>query len=113
MTGPANCMKTTRHHAHLSLCGQSNKTNNAKSKNGQKPQCGQFFDDVDVEYLQIANFSEKQVSFIFSTNFSPKTKKISRPIFEKNIKVSAFELIWRPFRISPNQKSGSVTFLPL
>ena len=28
-------------------------------KNGQKPQFGQFFDDFEVKYLQIANFSEK------------------------------------------------------
>ena len=26
---------------------------------GQKPQFGQFFDDFEVKYLQIANFSEK------------------------------------------------------
>ena len=31
-------------------------------ENGQKPQSGQFFDDLEVKYLQIANFSEKQVS---------------------------------------------------
>ena len=59
-------------------------------ENGQKPQFGQFFDDFEVKYLQIANFSEKQVSFklkvIFSTNFRPKTKKIVRTFFEKNIK---------------------------
>ena len=29
-------------------------------ENGQKPQCGHyFFDDFEVKYLQIANFSEK------------------------------------------------------
>ena len=28
-------------------------------ENGQKPQSGQFFDDLEVKYLQIANFSEK------------------------------------------------------
>ena len=91
-------------------------------ENGQKPQCGQFFDDFKVKYLQIANFSEKYVSFklkvIFSTNFRPKTKKIARAAFEKNIKVSDFGLIWRPFREylqikSFFQKYGSVTFLPL
>ena len=63
---------------------------------------GQFFDDFEVKYLQIANFSEKQVSFklkvIFSTNFRPKTKKIVSAVFDKNIKVFDFELIWRPFR---------------
>ena len=91
-------------------------------ENGQKPQFGQFFDDFEVKYLQIANFSEKQVSFklkvIFSTNFRPKTKKIVRAVFEKNIKVSDFGLIWRPFREYLQiknffQKSGSVTFLSL
>ena len=49
-------------------------------ENGQKPKFGQFFDDFEVKYFQIANFSEKMVSFqlkvIFSTNFKPKTKKI-------------------------------------
>ena len=85
-------------------------------ENGQKPKFGQFFDDFEVIYLQIANFSEKYVSF--STNFRPKTKKIVRAVFEKNIKVSDFGLIWRPFREYLQiknffQKSGSVTFLPL
>ena len=67
----------------------------------QKPQFGQFFDDFEVKYLQIVNYFEKQVSFklkvIFSTNFRPITKKIVRAVFEKNIKVSDFGLIWRPF----------------
>ena len=90
-------------------------------ENGQKPQFGQFFDDFEVKYLQIANFSEKQVSFklkvIFSTNFRPKTKKINGTVFEKNIKVSDFGLIWRPFHEYLQiknfyQKSGSATFLP-
>ena len=91
-------------------------------ENGKKPQFGQFNDDFEVKYLQIANFSEKQVSFklkvIFSTNFRPKTKKINGTVFEKNIKVSDFGLIWRPFCEYLQikfffQKSGSVTFLPL
>ena len=91
-------------------------------ENGQKPQFGQSFDNFQVKYLQIANFSEKLVSFklkvIFSTKFRPKTKKIARAVFEKNIKVSDFGLIWRPFREYLQiknffQKSGSVTFLPL
>ena len=91
-------------------------------ENGQKPQCGQFLDDFEAKYLEIAKCFEKQVSFklkvIFSTNFRPKTKKIVRAVFEKNIKVSDFGLIWRPFREYLQiknffQKSGSVTFLPL
>ena len=28
-------------------------------QNGQKPQFGQVFNDFEVKYLQIANFSEK------------------------------------------------------
>ena len=28
-------------------------------ENGQIPQFGQFFDDFEAKYLQIANFSEK------------------------------------------------------
>ena len=47
-----------------------------------------------------------------------KPKKSLEPFFEKNIKVSDFGLIWRPFREYIQiknffQKSGSVTFLPL
>ena len=48
-----------KYHAHLSLCAKSKKTNDAKSSNGQKPQFGQFFDDFEAKYLEIANFSEK------------------------------------------------------
>ena len=93
-------------------------------ENNQKPQFVQFQDGFEVKYFEVkfANFSEKYVSFklkvIFSTNFRPKTKKIVRAVFEKNIKVSDFGLIWRPFREYLQiknffQKSGSVTFLPL
>ena len=91
-------------------------------ENGQKPKFGQFFDVFEAKYLKIAIFFEKQVSFklkvIFSTNFRPKTKKIVRAVFEKNIKVSEFGLIWRLFRECLQiknffQKSGSATFLPL
>ena len=70
-------------------------------ENSQKPQFGDFFDDCEVKYLQIAKFSEIKDSFklkvIFSTNFRPKTKKNVRVISEKNIKVSDFGLIWRSF----------------
>ena len=56
-------------------------------ENGQKPQVGQFLDDFEVKYLEIADFTEKQVSFklkvIFSTNFRPKTKNIVRAVFEQ------------------------------
>ena len=60
------------------------------------------FDNFEVKYLEISNFSGKEVSFIlkviFSTNFRPKTKKIVGAVFEKNIKVSDFGLICRRFR---------------
>ena len=63
---------------------------------------GIFFDDSEVKYLQIEFFFEKYALFklmiIFSTNFRPKTKTIVRAVFEKNIKVSDFGLISRPFR---------------
>ena len=36
LTGPANCKETTRHHAHLSLCAKSRKTNDAKSRKWPK-----------------------------------------------------------------------------
>ena len=70
-------------------------------ENGQKLKFGRFFDNFEAKYLQITNFSENQVSFklkvIFSTNFRSKTKKIDGTIFEKNIKVSDFRLVWRIF----------------
>ena len=77
-------------------------------KNGHKHQFGQFFYDFEVKYLQIVNFSEKKVSFklkdIFSTNFTPKTKKIVRAVFEKKMKVSSFWANLEIFsRISPNR----------
>ena len=36
LTGPANCKETTRHHAHLSLCAKSRKTNDAKLRKWPK-----------------------------------------------------------------------------
>ena len=86
---------------------------------------GNFFDDFEFKYLQVGRFSEKKkkkvlfkLNVIFSTNFRPKTKNIVRAVFEKNIKVPDFGLIWRPFRGYLQiknffQKSGSVIFLPL
>ena len=57
LTGRANCKKTTRHHAHLSLCAKSRKTNNAKSRKWPKTSIR--------EYLQIKNFFQKSGSVIF------------------------------------------------
>ena len=82
---------------------------------------GNFFKISRPNISKIENFSGKQVSFklkvIVSTNFRPKTKKIVGAVFEKNIEVSDFGLIWRLFREYLHiknlfQKSGSVTFLP-
>ena len=89
-------------------------------ENDQTPQFGQCFDNLEVKYLQIANFSEKQVSFklkvIFSTKFRPKSKRIVSAVVEKNMKVSDFGLIWRSlpeYLLIRNtfQKSECVTFL--
>ena len=49
-------------------------------ENGQKPQFGQFFYDLEVKYLHIANFSEKYALFksrvIYSVNFRPKSLEL-------------------------------------
>ena len=58
LTGPTDCKKTTRH-AYISLYAESRKTNVAKSRKWPKTSIWAIFDDVDVKYLQIANFSEK------------------------------------------------------
>ena len=90
LTGPAYC-KTTRHHAHLSLSAKPKKVNGTKSRKWPRTSILAIFDDFEVTYLQIENFAEKQVSFklkvIFSNNFRPKTRKIVRAVFEKNISV--------------------------
>ena len=70
LTGPANCKKTTRCHAHLSLCAKSS-WEMAKNLNWDN-----FWDTFEAIYLEDASFSEKQVSFIlqviFSANFRLK-----------------------------------------
>ena len=66
-------------------------------ENGEKPQFGQCFDDFQVKISPNGKLKVK-LSVIFSTNFRSKTKKVVRDVFEKNIKVPDFGLIWRPFR---------------
>ena len=71
-------------------------------ENGKKPQFGQFNDDFEVKYLQTANFLKDRFhsnsrSYLVLTS-GHKPKKIFKAVFEKNIKVSDFGLIWRPFR---------------
>ena len=73
--------------------------------------------NISKLHLFLKNRSFK-LKVIFSTNFRTKTRNIFRAVFEKNIKVSDFGLIQRPFREYLQiknffQKSGSVTFLPL
>ena len=86
-------------------------------ENGEKPQFGQCFDDFQVKISPNGKLKVK-LNVIFSTNFRSKTKKVVRDVFEKNIKVPDFALIWRPFREYLQiknffQKSSSLTFLPL
>ena len=91
-------------------------------ENDQKPQFRHFFLQFRGQISRNCKFSEKYVSFklkvIFSTNFRPKTKKIVRAVFEKNIRVCDFGLIWSLFREYLQiknffHKSASVTFLHL
>ena len=90
-------------------------------ENGREPQLRQSFDDFEVKYLHIANFSEKQVSFKLKVIFSTKiSEKNSEPFLRKLCYQPSNQpaLIWKPFHeyfLIKNffQKSGSVTFLPL
>ena len=85
-------------------------------ENGQKPQFGQFF-------LMILRSSISKLQIFWKIGFIQieghiKTKKIVWAVFEKNIKVSDFGVIWEPFHEYLQiknfcQKSGSVVFLPL
>ena len=86
-------------------------------ENGQKPQFGQFFDDFEAEYIEIANFSENRFHLNWRS-YLVLTSGIVGAAFEKNIKMSDFGLIRRLFREylqikSFFQKSGYVNFLPL
>ena len=46
LTGPANCKKTTRHHAHQSLCAKSRKTDDAKSRKWPKTSISAIFGQI-------------------------------------------------------------------
>ena len=78
-------------------------------ENGQKPQFGQFFDNFKfkISKLQIflkTRFYSNWRSYLVLTSRC-KTKKIVWVVFEKNMKVPDFGLIWIPFlQISPNQE---------
>ena len=59
LTGPANCKKQLDIMPTYHYVQNQGKLIMQSQENGQKPQFGQFFDDFEVKYLQIANFSEK------------------------------------------------------
>ena len=59
LTGPVNCKKTTRHHAPYHYVQNQGQLMMQSPENGQKPQIGQFFDNFEAKYLEIANFSGK------------------------------------------------------
>ena len=84
LTGPANCKKTTRHHAHLSLCAKSRKTNNAKSRKWPKTSvwaiCG-----PNISKLQIFlknRFHSNWRSYLVLTS-GQKPKKSLEPFLRK------------------------------
>ena len=52
------CKKTTRHHAHLSLCAKSRKTNNAKSRKWPKTSIWAIFGQIFKEFDQIKQIDE-------------------------------------------------------
>ena len=113
LTGPANCTKTTRDHAHQSLCAKSRKTNDVMSRKWPKTLIWAIFWRFWGQISPNCKFFWKIGFISFNTNFRPKPKKIRRAAFEKNIKVSHFGLVWRPSREylqTKNffQKSGSV-----
>ena len=43
LTGPVNCKKTARHHAHLSLCAKARKTNDSKLRKWPKTSIWAYF----------------------------------------------------------------------
>ena len=66
-------------------------------ENGQKPQFRQFLTISRSNVFKLQIFLKNRFHSN-CTNFRPKMKKIVSAVFEKNIKVSDFGLIWRPFQ---------------
>ena len=115
-----NFKKVTRHMpAHLSLCAKYRKTNDAKSRKCRKTSIWAIFWQIlrpNISKLQIFlknRFHSNWRSCLVLTS-GQKPKK-SLGVFEKNIEVSDFWLIWRLFREYLqiknffSQKSGPVT----
>ena len=63
LTEPVNRKKTTRHHAHLSLCARSRKTNHAKSRKWPKTSIWAIFGRFRGQIFPIYNFFWK-IGFI-------------------------------------------------
>ena len=109
LTGPANC-KTTRNHAHLSLCAKSRKTNDAKSRKWPKTSIWAIFWRFRGQISPNCKFFWK-IGFIQIEGQKPKKslqsflKKISKCLilgyFCDCLQIKNFF-----------QKSGSATFLP-
>ena len=99
MTGPVNSKKTTRHHAHLSLCVKSRKTNNAESRKWPKTSIWTIFrGHIFRNYnFFLKNRSHSNWSSYLALTSGQKRKKSLGPFLRKNIKVSDFGLIWRLF----------------
>ena len=105
LTGPANCKKTTRLHAHLPLCTKSRKTNDAKSRKWPKTSIWAIFWRSNISKSKI--FLENR----FHSNWRPylvltsgqKPKKSFKPFLRKNISVWFWADLAAFLRISPNQ----------
>ena len=88
LTGPANCKKTTRHHAHLSLCAKSRKTNNEKSRKWPKTSIWAIFLTIsrsNISKLQIFlknRFHSNWRSYLVLTS-GQKPKKSLEPFLRK------------------------------
>ena len=59
LTGPVNLRKQLDIMPTYHYVQNQGKLMMQSRENGQKPQFGQFLDDFEAKYLEIANFSEK------------------------------------------------------
>ena len=122
LTGPAICQKTTRHHAHLSLCAKSRNANDAKSKKWLQTSIWAIFlrfqgqISSNCKFFLEKRFHSNWRSYLVLT-WRQKPKKSLEPFLRKIWKCLFFGLIWRSFREYLQiedffQKSGPVAFLP-
>ena len=115
MTGLANCRKTNKHYAHLSLCAKSRKNNNAKLRKWPKSSISAIFWWFPGQISLSCKLFWKKVSLklkvIFSINVKPKTKKIFRAVFEKNISAWFWSNLETFSQIPPNHELFSKILL--